>query len=187
MNSIQALNVIQNTCTFSNLFYWPNTLTSKRRINHADIPVVFTTSDHVPTLLKLKPKIPSLRRIVNVDKISSDASNLLKEWSHSQGVIFEQLADCGFSYFFRCLFPLISFSWGLWEGQFGWTNPCWPQSNCLDLLHFCMHESHGCSDLHLFCIREPQIIQKVSFSGTKIWLSQCRPIFTALIRLKGHA
>jgi long-chain acyl-CoA synthetase len=56
--------------------------------------VVFSTSDHIPALLKLKPKLPTLKMIINVDPISSESVKLLKEWSRTQGVNFQELAEC---------------------------------------------------------------------------------------------
>jgi long-chain acyl-CoA synthetase len=63
-------------------------------MNHANLTVVFTTSDHVPMLLNLKPKVPMLRMIVTVDKITSDAAKLLKAWANSLDIVFQELADC---------------------------------------------------------------------------------------------
>ena len=38
-------------------------------INHATIPCVVTSLPHIPTLLKLKPRLPSLRVIVSLDSL----------------------------------------------------------------------------------------------------------------------
>lgn len=71
-----------------------HTQTAECSINHANLTVVFTTSDHVPTLLNLKSKAPWLKMIVTVDKITADAANLLKAWANSLDIVFQQLADC---------------------------------------------------------------------------------------------
>ncbi|KAF9532324.1 hypothetical protein CPB83DRAFT_847650 [Crepidotus variabilis] len=62
-------------------------------INHAHTTVIFSTSDHIPTLIKGKVKLPNLKMIVCIDKVSRDASKLLGQWSHSQGVIFKEFAE----------------------------------------------------------------------------------------------
>jgi hypothetical protein len=45
-------------------------------------------------LLKLKPKVPMLKRIVAVDKMTADAAKLLNEWADSMGIVFQELVDC---------------------------------------------------------------------------------------------
>ncbi|KAF9567606.1 acetyl-CoA synthetase-like protein [Agrocybe pediades] len=59
-------------------------------INHAHLSVVFATSDHIPVLLKVAPKVPMLKAIICMDKISPDAAKVLKEWTESQGLIFKE-------------------------------------------------------------------------------------------------
>ncbi|PPQ64003.1 hypothetical protein CVT24_009377 [Panaeolus cyanescens] len=62
-------------------------------IGHSHLTIVFSTSDHIPTLLKLAPRTPTLKYLVCVDKISLDAAKLLKEWSAAQGLTFQQLSE----------------------------------------------------------------------------------------------
>jgi long-chain acyl-CoA synthetase len=61
---------------------------------------VFTTADHVPKLLELKSKVPTLKIIVTIDDISAETAKLLNSWAASLGVVFQELADCAhFIYF----------------------------------------------------------------------------------------
>ncbi|KAF8905973.1 hypothetical protein CPB84DRAFT_1813952 [Gymnopilus junonius] len=62
-------------------------------IEHAHLSIVFATSDHIPTLLKVASKVPMLKAIVCMDTISSDASKLLREWTGTQGLVFKELAE----------------------------------------------------------------------------------------------
>lgn len=41
-------------------------------INHASLPCVVTSLPHIPTLLKLKPRLPSLRVVISVDPLDND-------------------------------------------------------------------------------------------------------------------
>lgn len=122
-----------------------------------------------------------------MDKISSDASNLLKEWSRSQGVIFDQLADCRFSYFSlpnpSHFFQLRLMGRPIWLNQ-SLLIPIKLSRSATLLYTWFTTDVRICT---YFCVREPRTIQKVSFSSTKIWLSQCRATFTALICSKRHA
>ena len=70
-------------------------------INHANLTIVFTTSDHVPTLLKLKSKAPTLRMIVAIDEITADAAQLLKAWADSLKIVFQELPVCGYLIYLR--------------------------------------------------------------------------------------
>ena len=40
-------------------------------INHAEVPTVVTSLNHIPTLLKLKPKLPTLKTIISLDPLDS--------------------------------------------------------------------------------------------------------------------
>lgn len=55
-------------------------------INHAHTTVVFSTSDHISTLLKLAPKVPCLRLVVVIDSIPSQSAKLFAEWGQSVGI-----------------------------------------------------------------------------------------------------
>jgi long-chain acyl-CoA synthetase len=62
-------------------------------INHAHITVLFVTSDHIPTLLKLVPKVPNLKMIVCVDIVPLNVAAVLKEWTESQGLVFGEFSE----------------------------------------------------------------------------------------------
>ncbi|KAF9001906.1 hypothetical protein BDQ17DRAFT_1357697 [Cyathus striatus] len=62
-------------------------------IQHAQLPVVFSTSEHVPTLLKISSRVPHLRLIVCIDALSPEAAKLMNEWAHAQGVQFKLLSE----------------------------------------------------------------------------------------------
>ena len=65
-------------------------------INHAHLTVIFVTSDHIPALLKLVPKVPNLKTIVCVDTVPLNVTAVLKEWSQTQGLVFRDFAECLF-------------------------------------------------------------------------------------------
>jgi long-chain acyl-CoA synthetase len=62
-------------------------------INHAQLTVIFATSDHIPTLLKLVPKVPDLKMIVCVDTVPLNVATVLKEWSQTCNLVFRQFAE----------------------------------------------------------------------------------------------
>jgi long-chain acyl-CoA synthetase len=62
-------------------------------INHANLTVVFATSDHIPTLLKLVPKVPDLKMIVCVDSVPLNVATIFREWSQSHGLVFRQFVE----------------------------------------------------------------------------------------------
>ena len=91
----------QNTCKV--VLYSNFKLTmAKFSIHHANLTVVFTTTDHVPKLLELKSKVPTLKMIVTIDDISTDAAKLLNSWAASLGVVFQELADCAHFKYYHC-------------------------------------------------------------------------------------
>ncbi|KAF9458659.1 hypothetical protein BDZ94DRAFT_1270171 [Collybia nuda] len=65
----------------------------KYRINHAHLTVIFSTVDHIPTLLKLAPHVPMLKLIVCLDELSAEARTILKEWSATQNVQLQELQE----------------------------------------------------------------------------------------------
>ena len=62
-------------------------------INHAHLTVIFATSDHIPTLLKLVPKVMDLKMIVCVDTVPLNVATILKEWSQTHGLVFRQFVE----------------------------------------------------------------------------------------------
>lgn len=70
-------------------------------INHAHLSIIFVTSDHIPALLKLVPKVPNLKTIVCMDTAPSNVSKILREWSQAQGLSFREFAERLFFLFFN--------------------------------------------------------------------------------------
>ncbi|KAF5358282.1 hypothetical protein D9756_001698 [Leucocoprinus leucothites] len=62
-------------------------------INHAHTTVVFLTSDHVSTLLKLARQIPCLKMIVVIDKVPLESAKLFVEWGQSVGIKVQELHE----------------------------------------------------------------------------------------------
>ena len=50
-------------------------------VNHASLPCVVTTLPHIPTLLKLKPKLPSLKVIVSLDPLDNGEQEGLSKFA----------------------------------------------------------------------------------------------------------
>lgn len=73
--------------------------TTEYIINHGEIPTVACTVNHIPTLLKLKDRLPSLRFIIAMDSIDdgelpgSRKRDLLDVWGKEKGVQIFSLED----------------------------------------------------------------------------------------------
>lgn len=61
-------------------------------INHAHLTVVFATSNHIPTLLKLAPKTP-LKLIVSIDDLTTEAKHIINAWADLANVQVLELKD----------------------------------------------------------------------------------------------
>lgn len=62
-------------------------------INHSPLSIVFTASSHIPALLKVAPKCPSLRVIVSMDTLMEREGAVLKAWAETTGVELWELPD----------------------------------------------------------------------------------------------
>lgn len=62
-------------------------------IRHSHLTVVFATSDHIPTLLKLGASVHMLKLIVCIDDVSSESIKILTEWGATQDVQLTQLKE----------------------------------------------------------------------------------------------
>ncbi|GBE82345.1 acetyl-CoA synthetase-like protein [Sparassis latifolia] len=62
-------------------------------INHAEISVVFVTLDHIPFLLQLGPKVPTLRMIVVMDSISPESRKILGAWGQERNIIVRDILE----------------------------------------------------------------------------------------------
>ena len=57
-------------------------------INHAEVPAVVTSLNHIPALLKLKPKLPTLKVIISLDPLDNGEIN-----GHSKLSLLNALAE----------------------------------------------------------------------------------------------
>ena len=62
--------------------------TTEYIINHATLPCVVTSLPHIPALLKLKPRLPSLKVIISLDPLDAGEPE-----GHSKGAILNSLAS----------------------------------------------------------------------------------------------
>ncbi|KAH8117307.1 acetyl-CoA synthetase-like protein [Phellopilus nigrolimitatus] len=62
-------------------------------INHAQLPVVFVTAQHIPTLLTLRLRIPILRMIVSIDNLSAEARQILTSWGEVMDVQVKEMRE----------------------------------------------------------------------------------------------
>lgn len=85
----------QNTCNSTPSFcVFLDAYAILSRITHSHVSVVFTSADHIPALLKLKPKIPMLRMIVSVDNFTPETKNILSQWGQSVDITVMDLSEC---------------------------------------------------------------------------------------------
>lgn len=56
--------------------------------------MVFATSNHISTLLTLAPKIPCLKLIIVIDKVSVENAKLFAEWGQSNGIKVQEWDEC---------------------------------------------------------------------------------------------
>ena len=47
---------------------------------------MFAASEHVPHLLKLSPKLPTLKIIISMDDASDDARRVLADWGKTRDI-----------------------------------------------------------------------------------------------------
>ncbi|KAG8217331.1 hypothetical protein J3R82DRAFT_5426 [Butyriboletus roseoflavus] len=62
-------------------------------INHSALSVVFTTLDHIPTLLKMSSKIPVLKMIISFDPLDKQVRHALVSWAETVGVQIKDLSE----------------------------------------------------------------------------------------------
>ena len=54
--------------------------------NHATLPVIFTSLAHLPSLLKLIPKIPTVKAIVCYENLEGSEGEMARSWAKESGV-----------------------------------------------------------------------------------------------------
>ncbi|KAI0374775.1 acetyl-CoA synthetase-like protein [Pilatotrama ljubarskyi] len=62
-------------------------------INHAELTVVFATSQHIPSLLKLAPKTPTLKMIIAMEDLTPEAKSVLSAWGETVNVQIKELSE----------------------------------------------------------------------------------------------
>lgn len=55
-------------------------------INHVEMTLCALSPQHIPTLLKMAPKIPTLKVLVSLDVIPADEKKILTAWGQSVGI-----------------------------------------------------------------------------------------------------
>lgn len=61
---------------------------SNNRTNHCPLPIIVTSQNHLPSLLKIAPLCPSLRVIVSMDPLPASERVLLNQWAASVNIEF---------------------------------------------------------------------------------------------------
>ncbi|KAK4684188.1 long-chain acyl-CoA synthetase, partial [Tremellales sp. Uapishka_1] len=61
--------------------------------NHCPLSVVFAAANHLPSLLKIAPKCPSLKAIVTMDVLPPAERDVLTQWAASVGVELLDMAE----------------------------------------------------------------------------------------------
>ncbi|KIL69616.1 hypothetical protein M378DRAFT_1048314 [Amanita muscaria Koide BX008] len=61
--------------------------------NHAHLTVIFSTSDKLPTLLKLADKTPQVKLLVSMDPLTPEAKTVLVEWGHTHEIRVLELSE----------------------------------------------------------------------------------------------
>ena len=59
---------------------WHRLITST---NHCPLSIVFSSANHIPSLLKIAPKCPSLRAVVCMDPMTHQQKDVLQQWASS--------------------------------------------------------------------------------------------------------
>ncbi|KAI0664918.1 acetyl-CoA synthetase-like protein [Cubamyces menziesii] len=62
-------------------------------INHAELTVIFATPAHIPSLLKLAPKTPTLKMIVAMEPLSPETKGVLSAWGETVNVQIKELSE----------------------------------------------------------------------------------------------
>ena len=67
---------------------------------------MFAASEHVPHLLKLSPKLPTLQMIVIMDEYEDEPRRVVEEWAKTRGISLKTIEQCT-SCIIRLFFILI--------------------------------------------------------------------------------
>lgn len=55
-------------------------------ITHANLTIIFASSQHVPTLLALGSRIPKIKVIVSIDELNTQTKNIFSTWGKERGI-----------------------------------------------------------------------------------------------------
>lgn len=73
--------------------------TAEYIINHSELRAIVTGINHIPTILKLKPRCPGLKTIICLDplntgeQVGANPADLLSSWAAQQGVAIHYVRD----------------------------------------------------------------------------------------------
>ncbi|KAG8863713.1 hypothetical protein FRB96_007550 [Tulasnella sp. 330] len=62
-------------------------------INHAEISLVFSTTQHIATLLSLSHKTPTIKTIVSIEKLHHTTRDILVRWGKDRGIEIMDLPE----------------------------------------------------------------------------------------------
>ncbi|KAJ7470284.1 long-chain-fatty-acid-CoA ligase [Mycena latifolia] len=63
------------------------------RINHAHVTIIFAAVEHIPSLLKLAPKIPHLKMIVSMDVLAPEFSKVFAAWGQINNIVVKDIQE----------------------------------------------------------------------------------------------
>ena len=63
-------------------------------INHSDLSIVFAAPEHIPFLLTLSPKLPTLKYIVSIEPTDDDQKRVLTAWGKTRGIKVMDITEC---------------------------------------------------------------------------------------------
>lgn len=59
---------------------------------------MFAAQEHIPFLLTLSPKLPTLRLIVSIEELEDDEKRILTAWGQTRNVKLMDITECRLSY-----------------------------------------------------------------------------------------
>lgn len=62
-------------------------------INHTEMGVICVSSAHIPSLLKLASKLPTLKGIVSLEPLLAEAKTILSAWGEQVGIKVMELSE----------------------------------------------------------------------------------------------
>lgn len=62
-------------------------------INHAETSVIFASSQHIPTVLKLAAHSPVVKVIISIDDLNSDSKKILGAWGQERNIKLYEFSE----------------------------------------------------------------------------------------------